>query len=124
MSVSKSAWMRRMPKGLGDMGPEASVMVEQAVEGVIGGGERGMPGDRGHLSLGPLVSMRNEGVKMKVSGDSLPEEETVDTDETLEPVFVLTSFLKEETGEVVKLKREEELLPAEDGGDIGGDETP
>lgn len=104
-------------------------MVEDAVEGVMGGGERGMPGDRGHLSLGPLVSMRNEGVKTKLSGALLPADETEETEETLEPVFVRTSFLKEETGDFVeKLKREdddetEEVLDAEPGtGDIVGEE--
>lgn len=118
LSVRRSAWMRRMPKGLGDMGPEASVMVEEATEGVMGGGESGMPGDRGHLNLGPLVSIRKEGVKVKVSGDlaSLPAEETVDTDEMLDPVFVLTSFLKEETGEPKPPKRVEGS-----GGELGGD---
>lgn len=127
LSVSRSAWTRRMPNGLGDMGPEASVMVDEAVEGVMGGGERGMPGDRGQRSLGPLMSMRNEGVKTRVSGAaavaSLPAEEMEemedmeDMEEMLEPVFDLTSFLK--------LKREdeeEELLEAEAGGDIVGED--
>lgn len=52
LGVSPLAWISRIPKWLAEKEVVVLVVYEDAVQGVMGGGDRGVLGDNGHLILG------------------------------------------------------------------------
>lgn len=58
LGLSSLVWMRRIPNPDDAVIIElmVSVVVDEAVQGVIGGGDNGVEGDRGHLNRGLVIS--------------------------------------------------------------------
>jgi hypothetical protein len=101
LGLSSLVWMSRIPKPDDAVIMElmVSVVVDEAVQGVMGGGDRGVEGDRGHFNRGLDIS----------SGGTWPGEdsplrgESIDRRDAEEPFFIKDLSL--ETGPCEKLRR-------------------
>jgi hypothetical protein len=94
LGLSSFVWMSRIPKPDDAFIMEliVSVVVDEAVQGVMGGGDKGVEGDRGHLNRGLDISSAGTWP----GEDSPLRGEPIDLRDAEEPFF--TNDLSLETG--------------------------